>query len=124
LRSGGGEREAEQVVLFGGAAHPGSVLGEELAAGSGEPRGSAGQHVDRACIDEVVDDLERYANGQVGEPVAVEVAGGQRIAATVNGTFTFNVNGTLSDGSTFSTHQVEHFNVRPDGTAQEFFHCH
>src|SRR5207342_3649479 len=34
--------------------------------------------------------------------------------ATVNGTFTFNVNGTLSDGSKFSTHQVEHFNVRPD----------
>jgi hypothetical protein len=44
--------------------------------------------------------------------------------ATVNGTFTFNVNGTLSDGSKFSTHQVEHFNVRPDGSAQEFFHCH
>ena len=44
--------------------------------------------------------------------------------ATANGTFTFNVNGTLSDGSKFSTHQVEHFNVRPDGSAQEFFHCH
>jgi hypothetical protein len=44
--------------------------------------------------------------------------------ATANGTFTFNVQGTFSDGSRFSTSQVEHFNVRPDGTAQEFFHCH
>ena len=44
--------------------------------------------------------------------------------ATVNGTFTFNVRGTLSDGSTFSNHVVDHFNVRPDGTVNEFFHCH
>jgi hypothetical protein len=44
--------------------------------------------------------------------------------ATANGTFTFNVQGTFSDGSRFSTSQVERFNVRPDGTAQEFFHCH
>lgn len=43
---------------------------------------------------------------------------------TVNGTFTFNVRGTLSDGSTFSNHRIEHFNVRPDGTVQEFFRCH
>jgi hypothetical protein len=43
---------------------------------------------------------------------------------TVNGTFTFNVRGTLSDGSTFSNHVNGHFNVRPDGTVNEFFHCH
>jgi hypothetical protein len=43
---------------------------------------------------------------------------------TVNGTFTFNLNGTGSDGSMLSLHQVEHFNVRPDGSANEFFHCH
>ena len=43
---------------------------------------------------------------------------------TVNGTFTFNVRGTLSDGSTFSNHVVDHFNVRPDGTVNEFFRCH
>ena len=43
---------------------------------------------------------------------------------TVNGTFTFNLNGTGSDGSMLSIHQIEHFNVRPDGTANEFFHCH
>jgi hypothetical protein len=43
---------------------------------------------------------------------------------TVNGTFTFNVSGTGSDGSTFSNHNVDHFNVAPDGTVHEFFHCH
>ncbi len=43
---------------------------------------------------------------------------------TVNGTFTFNLRGTGSDGSTINTHQVDHFNVRPDGTVNEFFHCH
>jgi len=44
--------------------------------------------------------------------------------STVNGTFTFSVRGTGSDGSTFSNHNVDHFNVRPDGSANEFFHCH
>jgi hypothetical protein len=43
---------------------------------------------------------------------------------TVNGTFTFSVRGTGSDGSTFSNQSTEHFNVRPDGTVNEFFHCH
>jgi hypothetical protein len=43
---------------------------------------------------------------------------------TVNGTFTFNIRGTGSDGSTFKTHTNDHFNVRPDGTVNEFFHCH
>ncbi len=43
---------------------------------------------------------------------------------TVTGTFTFNVRGTLSDGSTFSNHVVGHFNERPDGTVHEFFRCH
>jgi hypothetical protein len=43
---------------------------------------------------------------------------------TMNGTFTFNVRATGSDGSTFSNHNVEHFNQRPDGTVHEFFRCH
>jgi hypothetical protein len=43
---------------------------------------------------------------------------------TVNGTFTFNVRGTGSDGSSFSNHVTDHFNVRPDGSVNEFFHCH
>ena len=43
---------------------------------------------------------------------------------TVNGTFTFSVSGTGSDGSTFSLQNIEHFNVRPDGTVNEFFHFH
>lgn len=42
----------------------------------------------------------------------------------VNGTFTFNLRGTGSDGSTIRTHFSEHFNVRPDGTVNEFFRCH
>jgi hypothetical protein len=48
----------------------------------------------------------------------------QNSDSVANGTFTFNVRGTLSDGSTFSNHSVDHFNVRPDGTVNEFFHCH
>ena len=43
---------------------------------------------------------------------------------TVNGTFTFNLRATGSDGSTINTHQVDHFNVRPDGSVNQFFHCH
>ena len=42
----------------------------------------------------------------------------------VNGTFTFNVRGTGSDGSTFKNHVTDHFNERPDGTVNAFFHCH
>jgi hypothetical protein len=44
--------------------------------------------------------------------------------SSVNGTFTFNVHGVGSDGSTFSNNNVEHFNARPDGSVNEFFHCH
>jgi hypothetical protein len=42
----------------------------------------------------------------------------------VNGTFTFNVRGTGSDGSTFSYSSAEHFNAVPNGSVNEFFHCH
>lgn len=44
--------------------------------------------------------------------------------ATVNGTFTFNIRGTGSDGSRFTNSYVEHFNSLPDGTVKEFFRCH
>ena len=43
---------------------------------------------------------------------------------TVNGTFTFNVSLVGSDGSSVKNHFVEHFNERPDGSVNEFFHCH
>lgn len=43
---------------------------------------------------------------------------------TVNGTFTFNINGTFEDGTRISTHGVEHFNVTPDGVEFSFFNCH
>jgi hypothetical protein len=44
--------------------------------------------------------------------------------STVNGTFTFSVRGTGSDGSTLFNQTVEHFNQLPDGTVHEFFRCH
>jgi hypothetical protein len=44
--------------------------------------------------------------------------------STVNGTFTFNLQGMGSDGSKLSNHLVDHFNHRPDGTVNEFFRCH
>lgn len=43
---------------------------------------------------------------------------------TVNGTFTFNVNGEFDDGEKISTHLVEHFNVIPSGAEFFFTHCH
>jgi hypothetical protein len=43
---------------------------------------------------------------------------------TVNGTFTFTVQATGSDGSTERIHITDHFNVRPDGAVNEFFRCH
>ncbi len=43
---------------------------------------------------------------------------------TANGTFTFTVHGTGDDGSTFKTHFMDHFNLRPDGSVNEFFRCH
>jgi hypothetical protein len=48
----------------------------------------------------------------------------QNSDSVANGTFTFNIRGTGSDGSKFSLNQVEHFNLRPDGSVNEFFHCH
>ena len=44
--------------------------------------------------------------------------------AETNGTFTFNLTLTGSDGSKISHHEVEHFDQRPDGTVHEFFRCH
>jgi hypothetical protein len=43
---------------------------------------------------------------------------------TVEGSFTFNLSGTGSDGSMLSLNQSGHFNQRPDGSVNEFFHCH
>ena len=42
---------------------------------------------------------------------------------TVNGTFTFSVRGKGSDGSRFINSSVDHFNERPDGSVNAFFHC-
>jgi hypothetical protein len=42
---------------------------------------------------------------------------------TVNGTFTFSLRGTGSDGSIVTINLTDHFNQRPDGTVNEFFRC-
>lgn len=42
----------------------------------------------------------------------------------VTGSFTFNLHGTGSDGSTISVHSVDHFNVTPNGAEFAFTHCH
>ena len=42
----------------------------------------------------------------------------------VNGTFTFNLHATGSDGSRVSINSSDHFNERPDVSVNEFFHCH
>ena len=43
---------------------------------------------------------------------------------SVNGTFTFNVRGKGSDGSSFSNHVTDHFNATPTGAEFFFTHCH
>jgi hypothetical protein len=43
---------------------------------------------------------------------------------TVNGTFTFTVRGTGSDGSRFVTHVTDHFNTTPTGAEFFFTRCH
>lgn len=42
----------------------------------------------------------------------------------VNGTFTFSINGTGSDGSTLRHQSVQHFDATPNGTVHQFFRCH
>ena len=42
----------------------------------------------------------------------------------VAGTDTFSVRGTGSDGSGFQMHSSHHFNLRPDLSVHELFHCH
>ena len=48
----------------------------------------------------------------------------QNSDSLVNTTNIFNIHGTGSDGSTFTVNQLEHSNQRPDGSVNEFFHCH
>jgi hypothetical protein len=43
---------------------------------------------------------------------------------SVNGTFTFNLHGTGSDGSSLNVHEVDHFNTTPTGAEFFFTHCH
>lgn len=43
---------------------------------------------------------------------------------SVNGTFTFNINATGSDGSRVHQHELEHFNTTPTGAEFFFIRCH
>lgn len=42
---------------------------------------------------------------------------------TINGTFTFSINGSFEDGTKINVRVVDHFNVRPDGTENFFSRC-
>src|SRR5215208_19986 len=63
----------EAVTRFGGAAHPWAVLGEQLAAGTGQSGGRAVLDVDRSGVGGGPDVFAGGADGQVGEVIAVEV---------------------------------------------------
>jgi len=49
---------------------------------------------------------------------------GRADGGAVNGTFTFSVRGTGSDGSTFANHVTDHFNTTPNGAEFFFTNCH
>src|SRR4029450_5913631 len=63
----------EAVARFGAAAHPRTVLGEQLPTGAGESGGRAVLDVDRSGVDPGADVFAGGPDGQVGEVVAVEV---------------------------------------------------
>jgi len=83
------------------------------------------------------DGTEHFTFTQTGKFVAVPLeaglptytgrftvwAGFNQNNKTVGGTFTFSVTGKGSDGSKLRNTSVDHFNVRPDGSVNEFFHC-
>jgi hypothetical protein len=64
------------------------------------------------------------------EPGALDASGTVTIwggfndnGQTSNGTFTFNLQGSYSDGTKISFHSVDHFNARPDGSENLFSRC-
>jgi hypothetical protein len=74
---------------------------------------------------------------QTGTFVAEPLNGGPRFTGTFtvwggfndngkveNGTFTFTIRGTGSDGSRFVTHSTDHFNTTPTGAEFFFTRCH
>jgi hypothetical protein len=63
------------------------------------------------------------AAGQAGSGHFTIWGGFNDNGKTATGTFTFNATGTNADGTAISTHGLEHFNVRPDGVANEFSFC-
>ena len=76
---------AELIVDLGGVQDAGHVLMPELVADVRKAGGRAQQHVDHTRPRDRADGVERGADGQVGEAVAVEVGGGERGAELVGG---------------------------------------
>jgi hypothetical protein len=83
VEASGRERPSERVAFFGLVAHPGAVLMEDLIALVAQLGSAAVDdlHCSRACHG--ADALAGYANCQVVEPVAVEVAGRKSSAERV-----------------------------------------
>jgi hypothetical protein len=80
----GGQHPPEKVT----ALHGPTDLGEELAAGAGQPTGRAVQHVDPPSANCVADLLQVDPNRQIGEAVVVEVAsrqGNAKVVAALGG---------------------------------------
>jgi len=68
------KRPAEPVAWLG---DPGGVLGEELAAGAGQPSGRAVEHVDCPSLLNKAEVLASRPDREVVGAIVVEVAGGQ-----------------------------------------------
>src|ERR687897_788387 len=83
LWAGGGKRPTEQVVELDAAGHPGTVLGEQLAAAAGQPVSRPGKHVDRTGEFEGVDGLAQHPDRQVDKAVGVEGTSSERGAEPI-----------------------------------------
>ena len=78
----GREHLTEGVAVLGRPAGADGVLGEQVAAGTGQAvcRTVENGHGAAGCLGAA---LERYADGEIGEPVVVEVASGEGVAEEV-----------------------------------------
>src|ERR671910_192114 len=83
LWAGGGKRPTEEVVELDAAGHPGTVLGEQLAAAAGQPVSRPGKHVDRTGEFEGVDGLAQHPDRQVDKAVGVEGTSSERGAEPI-----------------------------------------
>jgi hypothetical protein len=78
---------AKEVKELWGAGHPRAVLGPQLTPGGSKPGGRPIQHVHHPGAEHHPGGgvLAGNPNGQIRATVAVEVAGGQRVAKAIAG---------------------------------------